>query len=193
MNLIFDCAEVACLSHNAAAKDHPCGKCLPLLRPRAICACGRGGCQSIFLCCHLHGRGCPIHGEGPFNRAFRADDTTCTARIEANGILQTFCRSTLCHQFGAEMAGHTEADDVAVHRISRLAQRLKDRHIPRCSLPNGALPNRGESPFQINDILLKKNLRETIVLCNLCRSTCEQCSFDNLLRTNDNLPFRRLH
>ena len=108
--------------------------------------------------------------------------------MHAHGMLDTSCRTALRKELRAECTGRRDTDDVAVHSVVRLQQRMIEDGIARSSIADDLLPERRNGRGKRDEILLDKHLRELIVRRHLRRDTLDESIIYDRLRSDDNLP-----
>ena len=187
LDLVLDHAQRACLARDAAPHDDIGRELLRLGILRRARRCG-GWCR-LGWCGSRHGGRCPVcAGECPAERRLLADDAAGAADMRAHGMLDTSCRTALRKELCAECTGRRDTDDVAVHSVVRLQQRMIEDGIARGSIADDLLPERRDRRGKRDEILLDEHLRELIVRRHLRRDALDESIIHDRLRSDDNLP-----
>ena len=187
LDLILDHAQRACLARDAAPHNDIGRELLRLGILRRARRCGGRG--RLGGCGGRHGGRCPVcAGECPAERRLLADNAAGAADMRAHGMLDTACRTALRKELCAECTGRRDTDDVAVHSVVRLQQRMIEDGIARGSIADDLLPERRNGRGKRDEILLDEHLRELIVRRHLRRDALDESIIHNRLRSDDNLP-----
>ena len=187
LDLVLDHAQRACLARDAAPHNDIGRELLRLGILRRARRCGGWG--RLGWCGGRHGGRCPVcAGECPAERRLLADDAAGAADMRAHGMLDTSCRTALRKELCAECTGRRDTDDVAVHSVVRLQQRMIEDGIARGSIADDLLPERRNGRGKRDEILLDEHLRELIVRRHLRRDALDESIIHDRLRSDDNLP-----
>ena len=188
LDLIFNRAECPCLARNAPSHDDAGGQFFLFARLCAACR-SSGRFRALLFHGSRHDGRRPVRPRKiAVYRALHADHAARAADVPADGILDALGRCTLHEEFRPKVSGYGEADDIAVHCILRLAQRMEKGRISSRRLIDHALPKRRNGAFESNDILLNKRLRELVILRNLLSDALQQLVIEDGGGADDEFP-----
>ena len=108
--------------------------------------------------------------------------------MRADSSLDALCNGALREQLHAECARRRETDDVAVDRVLRLTQRVKEHGVLPRRLAHDALPERRNGRCERDDVLLHECAREPVVLLDLPCHRGDQLLIEDGRRADDKLP-----